>query len=438
VNSLEAVLTAMRSHGVARVYFKRLAANDNSKNQIYLGSGFKALNTLPTGGIRAVPSGTGGREVFHAAVRLEWLTPEGMLSPAPEAKLILYPQYPEVRLSAFLLRSPGAPSAVLAGRATGRMLLLGITGDQRVVGYATSASTSVSRQLEALAPPHDCALHAIDTSVVRPRIASREGVIDALRAVHLRGWIDSHRLAADGESLPCKSPHCGGLTLEAELGIVPNGRSEPDYLGWEIKQIGTGPSEKPVGAVTLMTPEPDGGYYRTAGVEAFIRRYGYQDRRGRADRLNFGGVHAIGLRSELTGLALTLAGFDTSNCRITDASGEIRLVAPSGDVAASWAFSKLMAHWGRKHANALYATSQRRSVPRRQYRYGSRIWLGTGTDFLRLLKSMASATVYYDPGMKLLGASTQSPSTKRRSQFRVKFAGVPALYETFEQVQLES
>jgi hypothetical protein len=38
--------------------------------------------------------------------------------------------------------------------------------------------------------------------------------------------------------LPCKSPQCGGYTLEAELGITPNGYSEPDFMGWEVKQFG--------------------------------------------------------------------------------------------------------------------------------------------------------------------------------------------------------
>jgi hypothetical protein len=31
------------------------------------------------------------------------------------------------------------------------------------------------------------------------------------------------------------SSNCGGYTLEAELGATPNGYSEPDFMGWEIK-----------------------------------------------------------------------------------------------------------------------------------------------------------------------------------------------------------
>jgi hypothetical protein len=56
-----------------------------------------------------------------------------------------------------------------------------------------------------------------------------------------------------------------------------------------------------------MTPEPTGGYYKTAGVEAFIRKYGYPDmtgQAGRQDRLNFGGIHRIDKYHERTGLSM--------------------------------------------------------------------------------------------------------------------------------------
>ena len=46
--------------------------------------------------------------------------------------------------------------------------------------------------------------------------------------------------------------------------IIPNGRSEPDYMGWEMKAYSSG-------RITLMTPEPDGGMYGEAGVKAFVR-----------------------------------------------------------------------------------------------------------------------------------------------------------------------
>jgi hypothetical protein len=61
-------------------------------------------------------------------------------------------------------------------------------------------------------------------------------------------------------------------------------------------------------AITLMTPEPTGGFYKERGVEAFIRKFGYPDKNDRPDRLNFGGIHRAGERQPSTGLTLRLTG----------------------------------------------------------------------------------------------------------------------------------
>ena len=45
--SLSNLISAMQDAGAKRFYAKRLAPNDNSKNQVYLGGGFDALNIIP-------------------------------------------------------------------------------------------------------------------------------------------------------------------------------------------------------------------------------------------------------------------------------------------------------------------------------------------------------------------------------------------------------
>jgi hypothetical protein len=94
-----------------------------------------------------------------------------------------------------------------------------------------------------------------------------------------------------------------------------------------------------------------------------------------------------------------------------------------------------MKHWNRKHAKAVYVPSICAPIPERKYRYGNLIRLGNGTDFLLYLKALARGLVYYDPGIKLESAST-TPRTKRRSQFRMKSADLPALYHSMETVDL--
>lgn len=120
---LDAVLARLRELGAVRFLGKALAPNDNSKNQVYFGPGFSALNLLPAGEVRPTPGST----TMKAPLNWSWLTPAGTLCQAPGAQLILYPQYPEVRLSGFLIGCAEAPSTVMASRDQGRMLLLGIT-----------------------------------------------------------------------------------------------------------------------------------------------------------------------------------------------------------------------------------------------------------------------------------------------------------------------
>src|SRR5690606_13351713 len=118
-------------------------------------------------------------------------------------------------------------------------------------------------------------------------------------------WIDSKRRDRRGNILYCNSPNCAGYTLEAELGITPNGYSEPDYLGWEIKQFGVPRFDKiDSSVITLMTPEPTAGFYKSRGVDTFLRTYGYLDKRGREDRINFGGVHRVGESHPTTQLTM--------------------------------------------------------------------------------------------------------------------------------------
>ena len=137
--------------------------------------------------------------------------------------------------------------------------------------------------------------------------------------------------------------------------------------------------------VTLMTPEPTGGLYRDEGVAAFLRRYGYADKSGKEDRINFGGVYAADrdFHPE-TGLMLRLAGYDAATGKITDLDGGIVLLDRDDNIAASWGFRGIIAHWNRKHAKAVYVPSLMQFPPP-EYSYGAVVQLCEGTDVLLLL-----------------------------------------------------
>jgi MvaI/BcnI restriction endonuclease family len=424
--NLSTLKTLFAERGCNRLYIKVLAANDNSKNQVYLGGSFGALNIFPVTKIVGVAVGDWTKERFKADLDFAWLTDEGALYPAPQAQLILYPKYPEVRFSGFLTGCEQAPSELMTQRLPGRLLFFGVTQTGRVIGYVSGPHTEVSRAFEALnLTVEHGVFRVIELSDAEN---SRGKLLAELCRIARSGWIDAKRLDVAGKIIPCTAPQCGGYTLEAELGIIPNGFSGPDYLGWEIKQFGV-KNFKSLNAsvITLMTPEPTHGYYADEGVGSFIEKYGYSDRMGRPDRMNFGGIHKAGEQQKRTGLKLELIGFDEETGKIRSTDGRIALIDDNGREAAAWSYTALLLKWNRKHNQACYVPSLVEKNPVKRYKYSNEVILGTGTDFQLFLAEMARGHVYYDPGIKMENISTK-PEIKTRSQFRIKSQYLPGLY----------
>lgn len=435
--NLEKLINQFIVQGCKRIYVKRLAPNDNSKNQVYLGANFELLNIFPVNEIRAVSAGEWKRERFISDINFSWIRDGERAVDAPTSKFILYPKYPEVRFSGFLSGCEDPPSDLMNGknRTPDRLLFLGNNGNGRIYGYATSPSSTLANEFNNLKNLNTEGVFQV--LYLKAEKDFRSDLLSEMLRIHDLGWINSKRLDRDGTTvLPCESSNCGGYTLEAELGIAPNGYSEPDYLGWEMKQFGVTNFERINSkAITLMTPEPTGGFYKTNGVEGFIRKYGYPDKRGRPDRLNFGGVHRANQKHSTTNLVLNLKGYDVSSGKIRDSNGSIELTDIHGQTAASWSFVSLLKHWNRKHRLACFVPSIIDKNPRR-YHYSHSVLLGEGTDFSLFLKALESQQIYYDPGIKLENASTSKPKTKRRSQFRIKSGDLSLLYHKSELVNL--
>jgi hypothetical protein len=426
ISSLSQLISIMSDKGCNRILFKSLAENDNSKNQVYFGSGFESINFFPNLQIRPDKNG-----LFKAKMNFFWVDGSGNEYPAPGSQLILYPQYPEVRFSGFLTGCKKAPSKLMAARQAGRILFLGIRFDGKVYGYVASPDDSLAKEIITHTELPQVGVFS-EIFIVDKALGAnpRDTLLKELNRIHLSRWIDSKRLDSNKRLLPCNAPHCGGYTLEAELGIIPNGFSDPDFLGWEVKQHNVRKFESyETGVLTLMTPEPTGGHYRKKGVEAFIRKYGYPDKAGRPDRLNFGGIHVVNQTHPTTELTMKILGYDFDKGKIIDENGSIALVK-NNDIAAEWYFADLLVHWNRKHNQAVYVPSIKRDSPALQYHYGYLVRLCEGTDFLRLLGAFACGNVYYDPGIKLENASDpDKKKTKRRSQFRIKSKYISSLYK---------
>ena len=97
--NLDRIIGYLNKLNVKNIYVKKLAPNDNSKNQPYFGSHLTDLSFIPTGEIVASETASNKIKVkkdnkrrikFQASVKLSWLDSEGLTYSAPNTKLIYY------------------------------------------------------------------------------------------------------------------------------------------------------------------------------------------------------------------------------------------------------------------------------------------------------------------------------------------------------------
>jgi hypothetical protein len=428
-----------------KIYVKKLAANDNSKNQIYFGGSFDILNILPASEVVTDTIGKRKRESFKSKLDYYWINNEASEFKAPNAQLILYPDYPEVRFSGFLSGCKDAPSELMNSRLENRILFLGVSNDRKIFGFVVGPESEILNEFLAVKSIEMHGVFYILTILNNEIETNSKGkLLQELKRIHHLGWINSKRLTPGFDLVPCESSNCGGFTLEAELNIPSNSKSEPDFLGWELKNFHVNNFEKINSSViTLMDHSPTDGFFNEKGVESFIRRYGYNDKKGREARMNFGGTHKFEVVHQLTSLKLVIVGFDAEHLKILKPDGYVALIDNKDNIAASWSFTSLIEHWNAKHPKACYVPSKINKSylaekKKRQYSYGNKVILGSYTDVTLLLYQIYLGKTYYDPGIKLELAieGERKKSTKVRSLFRIKSGDLSSLYKKNEIVDL--
>jgi len=130
-------------------------------------------------------------------------------------------------------------------------------------------------------------------------------------------------------------------------------------------------------------------------------------------------------------LTLTVRGFNPVRKVIEEVGGAVELLTDTGHCAAAWAFGDLIIDWNKKHAQAAYVPYERDKLNALAYRYFSPALLGEGTDFSRYLAAMCAGLVIFDPGSKVMNASSAKSSVKARSQFRMSVKNLAELYQKF-------
>lgn len=436
----ETLRRQFRDLGCKRVIIKAMGANNNSKQQVFLANHLNTLADLPFGSPQPQPGSSqkkgAPRAIFHCQLVFSWLTPDGPV-PAPHTKLIYYPQYPEVRLSGFLRDCRSAPGHLMRieerGKEEGRLLLLGVNPDASTVfGLVVGRECPLVKAVDGMRLERRGVLMTwpLDAPVAKD---PQKLLLTELCQIAKRGWVLSQRLTRDGLK-PYAAENGGGYTIESLLGVVSNASATPDHHGYEVKSFNVGRLDRPRGKdVTLFDVVPDGGEYTRLGAAEFIRAFGY--RAPERTRYDFTGRHRAGHPPPRTGASLQVLGYDGSTMR---ADGTVAVVGANGDSLMEWSFAKLIDHWGRKHALAVYVPSEKRkpveqSGSRPEYRYGQLVMLGTGTDFTLFLDAVVSGAIRYDPGMHAHAVSAAKP-VKVRSLFRIHSSSLHLLYDSFDQV----
>jgi hypothetical protein len=299
--------------------------------------------------------------------------------------------------------------------------------ESKVFAYAVASTSKLAFETRSTLEKLPADAYSTLKELISSDKNRRALLLEKLSEIHAEGWHRSIRLDKAGTIIPYAALNGGGYTLEALLGIIPNGRSAPDFDGWEVKAYGDS-------RITLMTPEPDGGFYGEFGVSAFLRKFGSSKPN---DVIYFTGQHKVGIASVSSKHTLSICGFDAITSKIIDLEGGIKLTSPGGETSAMWTFKRLIEHWGRKHAAAAYIPYSKSEDLPRKYKYNSPIIMGEGTEFEMFLASLNQGSIIYDPAPKLEAASTSKPRSKARSQFRIGVKNLKHLYRKLEQVDLK-
>jgi hypothetical protein len=452
--SLASVLREFRDLGVSRVLVKELALNDNSKNQIYIGRGFQTLNLIPVRDVTLKEPTKNEKPVnFKAKLDWTWLS-NGQHVVAPHAQLILYPKYPEVRISGFLRDCPldNLAGSLMNSRAKGRVLLVGIAERTKIyacVGGRKSQIVSdwkrykrkatdwrvVSKSVRhwsLMGEPLKSGrarFYRLELIDGRLEVGCIREILEKLQEIHREGWHDAKRLEPSGRVVSSPGRNSGGNTLEYLFGIASNPSKDPDYKGWELKNL-----DAQTARMTLMAPEPQDGLYKEKGVAEFVRRFGYPDKK-LSRRRNFASPHLIWKRNPRTKLTLTIEGYSRRTKKITSNDGGIVLKTDRGVIAAKWRFTDLMFDWNRKHSRVVIVPSSSAVRDGRKYNFLQNIAIAEQSDFLLFLGALSDRKVYFDPGTNVV-YTRGKPKVHPRSQFRIKLEDLDSLYRTFNWVSV--
>lgn len=427
---LAAAVQALRDNGADRVLLKRLSHNDSSQGQVYLRTSEVALRDLRVDWETAEVIAREGQEPrLWMRPTTRWMDDTGQTIPAPHAKVIFYPQYPEARLSGF---AKGVPPGfggrnVLRDRGHGRTMLLGLTPEGGWLVWVGRPSDAEVNGLRTRELPGNPFVEVLPPRATDPAVIWSDLLAEVTQLV-AGPPLPPVKLKPDGtkEKTKLSDPHSSGWALEAALGIPANSAPGPDYRG--LVELKTFSGYR----ISLMTPEPTAGVYVDRSKAEFMNRWGkpaksWTPALGPPKKLYFNGQHRLNEVKDTNPLTLRIHGWTEQFPDRWDATGHLALRDDvTGDVGALWPLVKMNAKWMEKHPEALYVQYKR--VPS-GFQLTGAVIACHGTDFRLFMMGLRTGTVIFDPGTSM---PTKTQSVHSRSQWRTYKNLLLALYDEVE------
>lgn len=421
-NSFDQIVTTLQTLGSEKILIKFLSSNDNSKNQIYLGGNFSVLQMFPTGEV-VRNLGTSNKkkkssEILKAPLPLFWLTENAELEPSKFATFILYPQYPEVRMSGMLRGCHEAPNKIIASRDEGRILIFGINKTQsKIICFALKESDPASREIRS-----QISSDKFETDGVFYTFRSQnppiDNIIAKLRTIDFSIYQPTFYLK-QGMRIYTTNPNSSGTTLEGLLGIDSNSLPTPDWNDWELKAVATKkyPEPQPSARVTLLTGEPDGGLY-VSDLNKFMLNYAHETKR---NEKYFTGPWDI-KKGVFKKLQLS---YDKDRSKIVLMDVESNQIE-----VASWDLVGIINHWKSKHQHAVFVPYTKNS--NQQVRFSPFVCIGEGATFELFFSALKNGLISLDPGVKFTYKEEKDKwEVHKRTQWRTTLKMLPSIYSVF-------
>jgi hypothetical protein len=447
--TLEQLMSTVAKIGADIALIKPLPKNANDKNQVYWSADFDMLNQIfefdfqerglsisqtksRSDGSKRIPEG-----VFK---KFSWLDNNLEMIEAKNVKMLIYAQYPEMRLSGFKTVENQIPESlsVTYTKSTPeakRLLVLARVPGKGAVALIVIADDPLLAEVSGL-PGYK------GSHVVKRLYVSEKGttLLKKLLGDVVGNWLPGVKLSKLGLTEAFNSSQVCGYTLEHALDIKPNSNKGGDIFGIELK---THTRKK----VSLMTPEPDMGSYAD-DFKAFMTDPDicYQKPDG---SWRFTGVHKVDCLCPKSNLTMRIMNYDPNEPNFSKQMHKdiyVGLFKQDGStLAAGWSLARLMNCWGAKHNEAVYISAEKRDAIRsesidmgcaNEVFFNNKVLWCKGTGPGKLLHALHKGIIILDPAPKYV--PHDPGKSKRRSQWRVSdiYAALPFLYEEAKVVQL--